>query len=68
MKVRALFDFDPAEDELLPCKDVGLRFKKGDILHIVNQEDPDWWQVSSVKWPGSPLGWCEFYSGTLVTY
>lgn len=45
LNVRALFSYDPAEDDLLPCKDVGLAFKKGDILHIVNQQDSDWWQV-----------------------
>lgn len=23
-----------------------MAFKKGDILQIVNREDPNWWQVS----------------------
>jgi len=30
---------------LTPCKEAGLAFSKGDILHVVNKEDPNWWQV-----------------------
>ncbi|XP_065184457.1 uncharacterized protein LOC135815137 isoform X2 [Sycon ciliatum] len=45
VNVRALFDYDPATDELLPCKEVGLAFKKGDVLHVVNRHDVDWWQA-----------------------
>lgn len=32
--MRALFDYDPKEDTLLPCKEIGLEFKKGDILQV----------------------------------
>lgn len=32
--MRALFDYDPHEDTLLPCKEIGLVFKKGDILQV----------------------------------
>ena len=32
--VRAMFDYDPANDNLLPCQDIGLSFFKGDILEV----------------------------------
>lgn len=46
--VRALFNYDPNEDTLLPCKEVGVAFNQGDILEVVNQEDPNWWQARRV--------------------
>ena len=42
VRVRAHFDYDPREDKHIPCKEAGLPFKKGDILHIVTQDDPYW--------------------------
>lgn len=39
------YDYDPANDNLIPCKEAGLRFETGDILQIVNQDDINWWQV-----------------------
>lgn len=44
--VRAHFDYHPYEDDLIPCRELGLAFRRGDILHVVKQEDPNWWQVS----------------------
>lgn len=32
--MRALFDYNPKEDTLLPCKEIGLEFKRGDILQV----------------------------------
>jgi len=32
--VRAHFDYDPKDDKLLPCPEIGLAFKKGDILQV----------------------------------
>ncbi len=43
VRLRALFDYDPKRDPNIPCQDAGLGFSKGDILHIVSQEDPFWW-------------------------
>lgn len=43
--MRALFDYDPNEDTLLPCKEIGLGFSHGDILQIINVKDPNWWQA-----------------------
>ncbi|KAK8380578.1 hypothetical protein O3P69_016879 [Scylla paramamosain] len=45
VRVRAYFDYDPKEDKHIPCKEAGLPFKKMDILHIVTQDDPYWWQA-----------------------
>ncbi|KAJ8010313.1 hypothetical protein DPEC_G00073740 [Dallia pectoralis] len=45
MFVRTLFDYDPAEDKAIPCKEAGLAFKRGDILQIMSQDDPTWWQA-----------------------
>ncbi|XP_043502002.1 protein PALS2 isoform X1 [Polistes fuscatus] len=50
--MRALFDYDPSEDTLLPCKEIGLRFDKGNILQIVDQADPNWWQARRVEGEG----------------
>ncbi|XP_062387184.1 MAGUK p55 subfamily member 2b isoform X2 [Sardina pilchardus] len=43
--VKCHFDYDPAHDNLIPCKEAGLKFNSGDILQIFNQEDLNWWQA-----------------------
>uniref|UniRef100_A0A1B6L093 MAGUK p55 subfamily member 6 n=2 Tax=Graphocephala atropunctata TaxID=36148 RepID=A0A1B6L093_9HEMI len=53
--MRALFDYEPKDDTLLPCREIGLPFKHGDILQIVNQKDPNWWQAKLVGQDG-PAG------------
>ncbi|XP_022540120.2 MAGUK p55 subfamily member 5b isoform X1 [Astyanax mexicanus] len=45
MHVRANFSYDPADDPYLPCRELGLAFQKGDILHVLSQDDPNWWQA-----------------------
>ncbi|KAL0967590.1 hypothetical protein UPYG_G00254160 [Umbra pygmaea] len=45
MHVRAYFNYDPSDDPYLPCRELGLCFQKGDILHIISQDDPNWWQA-----------------------
>ncbi|VVC32596.1 Hypothetical protein CINCED_3A020049 [Cinara cedri] len=45
MKVRAHFDFNTDVDPYIPCKEAGLSFNKREILHIVSQDDPYWWQA-----------------------
>lgn len=42
--MRAQFDYDPVKDELIPCKEAGLKFQTGDIIQIINKKDPNWWQ------------------------
>lgn len=51
--VKCHFDYNPFNDNLIPCKEAGLKFSKGEILQIVNREDPNWWQASHVKEGGS---------------
>ncbi|XP_072304515.1 MAGUK p55 subfamily member 6b [Eucyclogobius newberryi] len=46
--VRPYFDYDPAHDSLIPCREAGVAFSRGDILQIVNREDPNWWQACHV--------------------
>ena len=46
VRVRAFFDFEPKQDKHIPCKEAGLPFSKGDILHIVSQEDLYWLVLS----------------------
>uniref|UniRef100_A0A8C2K7H1 Membrane protein, palmitoylated 6a (MAGUK p55 subfamily member 6) n=1 Tax=Cyprinus carpio TaxID=7962 RepID=A0A8C2K7H1_CYPCA len=43
------FHYNPDTDNLIPCKEAGLAFSKGDILHIVNKEDPNWWQACNIN-------------------
>ncbi|XP_071185315.1 MAGUK p55 subfamily member 7-like isoform X2 [Salvelinus alpinus] len=45
MFVKTLFDYEPAEDKAIPCKEAGLTFKRGDILQIMSQDDATWWQA-----------------------
>lgn len=43
--MKAHFDYDPSDDPYVPCRELGLSFQKGDILHIISQSDPNWWQA-----------------------
>ncbi|XP_021944325.1 peripheral plasma membrane protein CASK isoform X3 [Folsomia candida] len=43
--VRALFDYDPLDDDLIPCAQAGISFKIGDILQVISKDDPHWWQA-----------------------
>ncbi|XP_063837353.1 MAGUK p55 subfamily member 7 isoform X5 [Ostrinia nubilalis] len=45
VRVRALFNYHSSEDPYIPCKEAGLNFRKGDVLHIVSQDDAYWWQA-----------------------
>ncbi|XP_023407423.1 disks large homolog 1 isoform X4 [Loxodonta africana] len=48
--VRALFDYDKSKDSGLPSQ--GLNFKFGDILHVINASDDEWWQARQVTSDG----------------
>ncbi|XP_061835173.1 discs large homolog 1-like protein isoform X4 [Nerophis lumbriciformis] len=48
--VRALFDYDKTRDSGLPSQ--GLDFKFGDILHVVNASDDEWWQARQMTTRG----------------
>uniref|UniRef100_A0A1B6DRN7 MAGUK p55 subfamily member 7 n=1 Tax=Clastoptera arizonana TaxID=38151 RepID=A0A1B6DRN7_9HEMI len=45
VRVRSHFDYFSLNDPYIPCKEAGLDFSKGDILHIVSQDDAYWWQA-----------------------
>ncbi|KAL1505792.1 hypothetical protein ABEB36_005271 [Hypothenemus hampei] len=38
LHVRALFDYDPEDDIYNSCRKLGISFRKGDVLYIINQE------------------------------
>ncbi|KAM6442423.1 disks large homolog 1 isoform 3-T3 [Liasis olivaceus] len=44
--VRALFDYDKTKDSGLPSQ--GLNFRFGNILHVINASDDEWWQARLV--------------------
>lgn len=55
--VRALFDYDPGDDELIPCVQAGVRFRVGDILQVISKDDHNWWQARHWDAPASePAG------------
>ncbi|XP_029925101.1 disks large homolog 2 isoform X14 [Myripristis murdjan] len=43
---RALFDYEKSKDSGLPSQ--GLSFRYGDILHVINASDDEWWQARRV--------------------
>lgn len=47
--MKALFNYDPNKDKLIPAKAAGLTFQEGDILQIISQEDVHWWQARNLK-------------------
>lgn len=52
--VRALFDYDPQRDDGLPSR--GLSFRHGDVLHVTNASDDEWWQARRVTGDGDEEG------------
>eukprot|EP00105_Crassostrea_gigas_P028562 XP_011450250.1 PREDICTED: peripheral plasma membrane protein CASK isoform X13 [Crassostrea gigas] len=55
--VRALFDYNPEDDDMIPCPQAGVSFRVGDVLRIINKEDSNWWQAK--LWgvgPTTPAG------------
>lgn len=43
--VKAHFDYEPEDDLYIPCRELGIPFQKGDVLHVINQDDANWWQA-----------------------
>jgi calcium/calmodulin-dependent serine protein kinase len=51
--VRAQFEYDPTQDDLIPCPQAGVRFHTGDILQVISKDDHNWWQSRHVAaFPG----------------
>lgn len=46
--VRAFFDYDPQRDVVAGMPRGALSFRYGDILHILNNADDDWWTARRV--------------------
>jgi MAGUK p55 subfamily protein 5 len=42
---RAHFSYVPDDDLYIPCHELGIAFQRGDILHVINKDDPHWWQA-----------------------
>jgi hypothetical protein len=42
---KAYFDYDPHQDVFIPCRELGIAFRKGDILHVLDSTDQSWWQA-----------------------
>ncbi|XP_052214863.1 peripheral plasma membrane protein CASK-like isoform X3 [Dreissena polymorpha] len=49
--VRALFDYVPSDDDLIPCSQAGVPFAVGDILRVISKEDNNWWQARRIDVP-----------------
>lgn len=45
LHVRAHFDYDPEDDQYIPCRELGISFQKGDVLHVISRDDANWWQA-----------------------
>merc|ERR1719510_2496603 len=41
---RAQFEYDPLDDDLIPCAQAGIPFNTGDILQIISKDDHNWLQ------------------------
>lgn len=37
--VRAQFDYDPVQDDLIPCPQAGIPFKTGDIIQVISKHE-----------------------------
>ena len=45
-----MFDYDKTKDSALPSQ--GLSFSYGDILHVTNASDEEWWQAVKLNGEG----------------
>merc|ERR1719370_1145835 len=51
--VRAQFEYDPLDDDLIPCAQAGIPFNTGDILQIISKDDHNWWQARKIAAAGT---------------
>ena len=54
--MRALFNYDPSQDSLLPCKELGVPFQMGEVIEVLNREDNNWWQARKLDQENQPVG------------
>lgn len=45
LHIRANFDYNPEDDLYIPCRELGISFRRGDILHVISRDDANWWQA-----------------------
>ena len=43
--MKTLFSYDPKDDVLQPCEELGLQMNERDIITVYNGDDPEWWQA-----------------------
>jgi MAGUK p55 subfamily protein 5 len=48
--------YEVKEDRHHPCQEAGLSLQKGEMLRIVDQEDPEWWQAIKEEGEGQEVG------------
>ncbi|KAI5748779.1 hypothetical protein M8J76_001870 [Diaphorina citri] len=53
--VRAQFNYNPLDDDLIPCAQAGIAFQIGDILQIISKDDHNWWQARKDNVAGSAV-------------
>lgn len=45
-QIEHLFTRELIQDDFyVPCKELALKFQKGDILHVISMADQNWWQA-----------------------
>lgn len=54
--MRALFNYDPSQDTLIPCKELGIPFVTGEVIEVLNREDGNWWQARKLDQENQPVG------------
>lgn len=41
-----VYDSNYIQDDIyVPCKELALKFQRGDILHVISTSDENWWQA-----------------------
>lgn len=43
--VKTFFNYEADRDDFMPVKELGLSFREGEILEIIDVSDPKWWQA-----------------------
>ncbi|XP_029935901.1 MAGUK p55 subfamily member 4 [Myripristis murdjan] len=54
--IRAMVDYCPLQDTIIPCPDAGVAFGRGDLLEVVDQTDGHWWQARKLPCTTSCAG------------
>ncbi|OAF67012.1 hypothetical protein A3Q56_05259 [Intoshia linei] len=55
ISVKSNFNYDPTDDIYNPCRELGISFNKGEILHIYSEKNTDWWQAFKEDEDAQPL-------------